>query len=291
MKTKLLRNILFLAALSVYSINTLQAQSFTFDSDVEGWVPADASTIVSHSTVDGRSVILIESHPTITRLGGCYGGDNIGEGGLDVCIPNVSPNGTDGISGTADDNIYLKIVFRNNSNGDRLRIATPDGKVNRDASAIDPYTDNPEWPINNDGTNTEWLTSYYNLTNGNFVGSNISIGFHLVNQDSRSDVVTGKIEIDSWELTSTDQWPGALNVKNNTLNDVTLYPNPANDILTVKSPFGSDVTIYNVLGASVKSVKKVDALFKMSISDLSSGLYIVRVTNNNKVFQSKLIKN
>ncbi|MFT6843478.1 MAG: hypothetical protein ACJASR_002259 [Psychroserpens sp.] len=185
---------------------SISGSVFTFDSDTEGWNSADESTIISHSAVDGRNVILIESHPIITRTGGCYGDDKVGEGGLDVCIPNVSPNGSDGISGTSDDNVYLKIVFRNNSNGSRLRIVLPNGKVNRDASSKDPYISNPDWPTNNDGANTGWLTSYYDLNNGRFEGTNIILGFHLVNQDSKSDVVTGKIEIDSWELTATDQY-------------------------------------------------------------------------------------
>ena len=179
---------------------------FTFDTDTEGWNAADESTIISHSTIDGRNVILIESHPTITRTGGCYGNDKAGEGGLDVCIPNLSPNGSDGIAGTSDDNVYLKIVFRNNSNGNRLRFATPNGKINREASSKFTYKANPDWPTNNDGANTGWLTSFYNLTNAKFQGTNIIIGLHLVNQDSKTDAVTGKIEIDSWELTSTDQY-------------------------------------------------------------------------------------
>jgi hypothetical protein len=185
---------------------SISGSVFTFDSDTEGWDSADESTIISHSMVDGRNVILIESHPIITRTGGCYGDDKVGQGGLDVCIPNVSPNGSDGIAGTSDDNVYLKIVFRNNSNGSRLRIATQSGKVNRDASSKDPYISNPDWPTNNGGTNTEWLTSYYDISNGSFQGTNIIVGFHLVNQDSKSDVINGKIEIDSWELTSTDQY-------------------------------------------------------------------------------------
>jgi hypothetical protein len=61
-------------------------------------------------------------------------------------------------------------------------------------------------------------------------------------------------------------------------------------MLTVKSPVVSDITMYNVLETRVKSIKKLFALFKMTISDLSSGLYIVKVTNNNKIIQSKLIK-
>jgi hypothetical protein len=80
------------------------------------------------------------------------------------------------------------------------------------------------------------------------------------------------------------QWPVNL-------NNVTIYTNPANDMLTVKSPVGSDITIYNVIETSIKSIKKISALFKMTISDLSSRLCIVRVTNDNKIIQSKLIKN
>jgi len=224
------------------------SQPFTFDIDVQGWTPADSSTIVSHDSVDGRGVIRIESTDNL-RGGGCYGGDKIGEGGLDVCIPNMSPNGRDGMIGTDDDNIYLKIVFRNNSNGSRLRINTLGNKTNRDASNMDTYFDNPVWPTS--GVNTEWLTSYYNIENiGKFEGNDITIGFHLVNQDSRTDSVVGYIEIDSWQLTSFDQYAGGVNgIRDNVLEGVSVYPNPATDRLTIESPFGSDVTIYNMMGA------------------------------------------
>ena len=106
-------------------------------------IPSPHKSILNHKE-DGKNIYLFESHPTATRLGEGYGGDKVGEAGWDACIPNLTPNGTDITSRIADDNIYLKIVFRNNSNVDSLKIATPVGKVNRDAAVIDPFTVNPE---------------------------------------------------------------------------------------------------------------------------------------------------
>ena len=66
--------------------------------------------------------------------------------------------------------------------------------------------------------------------------------------------------------------PATLSNKENTLEDVVVYPNPVNNELNIKSPFGSDIVIYNVLGAVVKSINKSEALEKVSLSNLTSGL-------------------
>ncbi|MDO7173139.1 T9SS type A sorting domain-containing protein [Mariniflexile sp. AS56] len=86
------------------------------------------------------------------------------------------------------------------------------------------------------------------------------------------------------ELTPT------LSVANNTLQGVAIYPNPVNETLNIKSPAGSDIEIYNILGATVKSIQKADALQNVSVSNLRSGLYFVKISNEGKVYQEKIIK-
>jgi hypothetical protein len=90
-------------------------------------------------------------------------------------------------------------------------------------------------------------------------------------------------------MTTTITAP-ALSVDNNTLEGVAVYPNPVSETLSVKSPAGSDIQIYNILGGTIKSIKKANALQNISVSELRSGLYFVKITNNGKVFQDKIIK-
>ncbi|MDO6760958.1 T9SS type A sorting domain-containing protein [Tamlana sp. 2_MG-2023] len=81
-----------------------------------------------------------------------------------------------------------------------------------------------------------------------------------------------------------------LTVIKNTLEGVSVYPNPVRETLSIKSPVGSDITIYNVVGATVKTIKSTDALQNVSVSNLRSGLYFVKISNEGKVYQEKIIK-
>lgn len=78
-----------------------------------------------------------------------------------------------------------------------------------------------------------------------------------------------------------------LLVSQNALEGVSLYPNPAIDVLNVNAPEGSAVEVYNSLGAVVKSAKGTNSF---SVSDLASGFYLVKVSNNGKIYQHKIVK-
>ena len=83
---------------------------------------------------------------------------------------------------------------------------------------------------------------------------------------------------------------GTLGLKKNTLQGVAVYPNPVNETLSINSPAGSNIQIYNVLGATIKTINKANKLQTVSVSGLKSGLYFIKVTNDGKVFQDKVIK-
>ncbi|MCG9793682.1 T9SS type A sorting domain-containing protein [Flavobacterium algicola] len=82
----------------------------------------------------------------------------------------------------------------------------------------------------------------------------------------------------------------SLATTQNTLERVAIYPNPVSDFVTINAPDGSAVQIYNALGAVVKSISEFNASKTVSISDLSAGLYLVKVSNNGKVYQDKIVK-
>ena len=74
-------------------------------------------------------------------------------------------------------------------------------------------------------------------------------------------------------------------------NNMTLYPNPVNDKLTIEaeSALGT-VEIYNLMGALVYSQKGCTNKVEINTSDLQSGIYFIRMTNDNASETRRFVK-
>jgi endoglucanase len=94
-------------------------------------------------------------------------------------------------------------------------------------------------------------------------------------------------------------WYDNIYLHKNTVLDVTsfeaakakLFPNPATNILNVQSNSRIDnVSIFNVVGQEVVSMKSNEELIKVDVSSLNSGVYVVKATIEGKISTSKFIK-
>ena len=83
-----------------------------------------------------------------------------------------------------------------------------------------------------------------------------------------------------------------LGIKENTTKSkLQLYPNPANGELNVNftnSRVIEKISIYNFTGQLVKTFNEYSE--KLNISDLSSGIYIVKIQTDTEIFDRKIIK-
>ena len=71
-----------------------------------------------------------------------------------------------------------------------------------------------------------------------------------------------------------------------------MYPNPANDFLTIANAADvSKVDIYTVTGKMVMTVNVGSENVTLNVSELTTGMYIVNVTNQKGVQTSKFVKN
>jgi hypothetical protein len=64
-----------------------------------------------------------------------------------------------------------------------------------------------------------------------------------------------------------------------------LFPNPASETITIKFtkyPLRETIHIYSAIGRLTKSITTSTAITKINIADLSSGLYYVRLKNDNQ---------
>ncbi len=119
------------------------------------------------------------------------------------------------------------------------------------------------------------------------VSANISQ--FLFRQDSTSE--TGFIVVD--ELRISDNWadvtPTApLSIADNTIAGFSIYPNPATNNITITTRLNQvkAVEIFTILGKKVMSTRVKNTL---NVSQLSTGVYIVKVTENKVTATKKLI--
>lgn len=112
-----------------------------------------------------------------------------------------------------------------------------------------------------------------------------------------------KFQIRTLDQTDTitfilNKQPTGLSVINQNDARIAVYPNPANDNITVftdKSLNAKSISVYNILGRKVLSTDiNVGAeITKLNINDLAAGNYMIRVTNDkgNVITSRKLTKN
>ncbi|MFY7670834.1 LamG-like jellyroll fold domain-containing protein [Tenacibaculum sp. MEBiC06402] len=93
------------------------------------------------------------------------------------------------------------------------------------------------------------------------------------------------VDIGAFEFSST-----TLSVSDLDIVNFKMYPNPASNILTIKTDNEIDqVVIFSVLGKKAMTIKNTNII---DVSNLNKGIYLVRITTkDNKRINRKLIKN
>ncbi|MEN8776823.1 MAG: T9SS type A sorting domain-containing protein [Polaribacter sp.] len=82
---------------------------------------------------------------------------------------------------------------------------------------------------------------------------------------------------------------GTASVNEELLASVKLFPNPASNLLKITAQDDiQSATIYNVIGKKVKTIS--NNFDNIDVSDLNSGVYLIKYTINNAVGTSKFIK-
>lgn len=70
-----------------------------------------------------------------------------------------------------------------------------------------------------------------------------------------------------------------------------IYPNPANDEITIENPYGQTFTleIYDLKGKVVKNEIIPSDKKYISVQDLCNGVYVLEFSSGEKNIQEKLI--
>ena len=81
----------------------------------------------------------------------------------------------------------------------------------------------------------------------------------------------------------------AASIKDNITDNILLYPNPVSNILHTKNiANGAQVLIFTTNGKLVKLSHITDN--QLNISELKSGVYLIKIIDNQKTYTSQFIK-
>jgi photosystem II stability/assembly factor-like uncharacterized protein len=75
-----------------------------------------------------------------------------------------------------------------------------------------------------------------------------------------------------------------------TASTAIIYPNPASTIITLETPFKGSLTVHNLSGQVLLKKSLSESKTTIDISNLNTGLYIVKVMGQNTVRIGKIIK-
>ncbi|WPR71404.1 T9SS type A sorting domain-containing protein [Flavobacterium sp. NG2] len=104
-------------------------------------------------------------------------------------------------------------------------------------------------------------------------------------EDDYSGVGAGNFYLDAFYI----EFVSSLGTEDFENSTVTIFPNPVTDLLNINCPIGSSVMLYNNSGMLVKKINTHEELSQFPISNLASGVYVLKITNAEKIFSRKII--
>lgn len=130
----------------------------------------------------------------------------------------------------------------------------------------------------------------YKVTNGGHSWPGASVNLNVTNMDFSASVEIWRF-FRKYSLNN-------LTLSNNEIeenkNSLILYPNPANDFLSIKFSEkiqDTKISIVNILGHSVYEEKNISQdEYMLNISNWAPGIYFLKLETNGKVFYNKMVK-
>jgi hypothetical protein len=196
-------------------------------------------------------------------------------------------------SGTVFD--LSKITFKSQRSATGIRTyavrSSADGYTANLPASVSPI--NPEISVETgnisyrtlDATTTAQNGSTITLSGASFTGISTPITFRIYGWNA--ETTSGTFSVDDVAITGTIT---TLSVKQNEIAGLSIYPNPVTKgtlYITSNSNSEKSVTVFDVLGKQVLNSKTSNNA--VNVANLKSGIYILKITEDEKIDTRKLI--
>jgi hypothetical protein len=170
-----------------------------------------------------------------------------------------------------------------NSDRERLVVSNANGKV-----YIFNHLDNLMMSVGPAVVDSiELMQGQYTLSNGGF-----GITMADIDGDNKPELLAGNPQ-GGLVLFKNQITPDGIKTISNTLNQISCYPNPTQQILHVKSNnYASiiSVEIFNMMGKSLIQQKVGNHTATINLIDLANGVYTLKVNTESGIFYQKISK-
>ncbi|MBC7487050.1 MAG: T9SS type A sorting domain-containing protein [Cytophagaceae bacterium] len=102
---------------------------------------------------------------------------------------------------------------------------------------------------------------------------------------------TGAYWIDAWYDRGTCNARTSTEAITTASSAVLISPNPSFDVITIHLEVQSNVSIYNAQGVEVKTVHSLSPEGTINMSELASGMYLIKIDTGSEVLTRSIIKN
>jgi hypothetical protein len=209
--------------------------------------------------------------------------------------------------------IVLRVVDCNNDY-DLDSVATADEDVNLDTNLANDDTDLdgiPNFADNDDDgdmvlTSAEYVFNRSSNSSSSYLDTDNDGILNYLDKDDDGDGILTINEDYNQNHNPADDDTNANNIPDylesavalavnhfEAQNSIVIYPNPASSVLNIDNALNepiSNIAIYAINGAKVKEIKSAEATQSISVADLQSGIYFVKIEMKNQVFNYKFIK-
>ena len=191
---------------------------------------------------------------------------------------NVTGTGVTGVIAVNADQIVFDTTFVDETSTEILTISN-EGQGT--LSVLNITSSNTAFTVNN--TNFNLMPGMEADVEVTFAPTEVMLYEGVLTIES-NDPLNGTIEVELSGYgdlsTGMDEFTGD--------NPVTVYPNPASDVLYLTNAKGKDIVIYNLLGGMMISTKASSDIEKINVSNLKNGIYIMKITGSSGIISTKI---
>lgn len=151
-----------------------------------------------------------------------------------------------------------------------------------DNSANTNWTVGTVFPLSNGGGSFNFRTSFFDA---DYIDQVVP-----TTQSTIAGIITEREDDGGYYITARDGQDAdtILGLNDNDLSALSIYPNPANDFINIGSQNEGaiTVTVFNVLGKQVIATQNTN---RLNITNLTSGVYLVQLTQGDATTTKKLV--
>ncbi|MDX1461742.1 MAG: Omp28-related outer membrane protein [Marinirhabdus sp.] len=110
-------------------------------------------------------------------------------------------------------------------------------------------------------------------------------------RDSEGDVILNNPSSSNFgsAIQGTFKLNGILSISENTANLISIYPNPASNVIHVRNAENASIEVFDILGKKLMQVDAISQEEQLDVARLQTGTYLMKITSGSRVTTKRFV--